>query len=372
MSKRMLVTSTDLMMIQFLVPHVKYLSEHGWKIEVACSPVGDRIEEVRRALDGISSVHVVHLYRNPAKPGNLHGYRELRRLIQSGSWDVIWTNEPVMGVMTRLAAQTARRAGTRVVYMVHGFHFYEGAPKRNWMIYYPIEREMSRFTDTIVTINHEDYDRAGRMHAGNVKYIHGIGVDTSRLHRSGGCCNIRQEIGVDEDAFIVLSVGELMPRKNQEVIIKALGILQDEDIHYVLCGKGDRLAYLQELADNEKVAGQVHFLGYRKDVLDFYSQADILAFPSRREGLGLAGLEAMYCGLPIVSSNINGLRDYMENGKTGYIFATDDAQGFAEGIRLLKESPSLREECGAYNRKAVAPFCLEYVKDEIINIFEEL
>lgn len=372
MGKKMLVTSTDLMMIQFLVPHVKYLSEHGWEIEVACSPVGARVDEVKRALDGVSPVHVVHLYRNPAKPGNLTGYRELRRLIQSGSWDVIWTNEPVMGVVTRLAARTARRAGTRVVYMVHGFHFYEGAPKLNWMIYYPIERVMSRFTDTIVTINHEDYERAGKMHAGNVKYIHGIGVDTSRLHRSEECCNIRQEIGVDEDTFLVLSVGELNQNKNHQVIIKALEQLKDREIHYVICGKGDMLESLAEMAELEGVGENVHFMGYRKDVVDIYPQADVFAFPSYREGLGLASLEAMYSGIPLVTSNLRGPADYMENGVTGFMCAPDDFKGFADAIYRLKENRSLRLHCGEHNQEAVKPYCLENVKQEVRNVFEEL
>ncbi|MCD8020628.1 MAG: glycosyltransferase [Clostridiales bacterium] len=372
MGKKMLVTSTDLMMIQFLIPHVKYLTEQGWKIEVACSPVGNRLQEVRQVLKGISPVHVVHLYRNPAKPGNLHGYRELRHLIQKGSWDVIWTNEPVMGVMTRLAARTARRAGTRIVYMVHGFHFYKGAPKLNWMLYYPIERVMSRFTDTIVTINHEDYKRASRMHARNVKYIHGIGVDTSRLHRSETRCNIRQEIGVGEDDFLVLSVGELNKNKNHKVIIKALGLLEDKKIHYIICGKGDQREALERLAESEGINKNIHFMGYRKDVVDIYHQVDVFAFPSYREGLGLASLEAMYNGIPLITSNMRGPKDYMKNGVTGFMCAPDDSAAFADAIQRLKENSILKLKCGAHNKIVVKPYCLENVKEEVKKVFGEL
>lgn len=373
MGKRILVTSTDLMMIQFLVPHVINLSENGFEVEIACSVVGNRIEEVRQKLNGyVNAIHLVRLVRSPASPTNFKGYNDMKKVINSGNYDIIWTNEPVMGLTTRLAARKARKNGTKVLYMVHGFHFYEGAPKLNWLIYYPIERFAAHFCDTIVTINKEDFERAQRLNSPSVKYIHGIGVDTSRLHTDETPHNIRQEIGLSDDSFLVLSVGELLPRKNQQVIIKALGKLHDSNVHYILCGKGKLLNELLALAKENGVDKQVHFLGYRKDVLNIYGQADLLAFPSRREGLGLAGLEAMYCGLPLVSSNTSGPRDYMENGKTGFMYDPDDADGFADGIRRMKSDSELCSACGAYNRKAVIPFCLECVKNEVLDLFREL
>ena len=371
MNKRLLITSTDLMMVQFLIPHVRNLAEHGFEIEIACSEVGGRLNEVREKLNGVvKAVHEVRLVRSPFSPVNLKGLQDLKRVIDKGQYDLIWTNEPVMGVMTRLAARHARKRGTKVIYMVHGFQFFDGAPKKDWMLYYPVERFASRFCDEIVTINHEDYERAmEKMHVSSVRYIHGIGVNTSRLHATKHPTNIRRELGLAEDAFLMLSVGELLPRKNQQVIIRALGILKDPSIHYILCGKGRQLEELQQLAEANGVAEQVHFLGYRKDVLDIYGQTDLLAFPSRREGLGLAGLEGMYCGLPLVSSNASGPRDYMENGKTGFMYDPDDAEGFAEGIRTLKEDVSLRKACGEYNRSAMEPYRLESVSDEVLNLF---
>lgn len=373
MGKRMLITSTDLMMIQFLVPHVKNLAEHGYEVEVACSDVGGRMEEVRSRLKGcVNAIHTVRLVRSPASLTNFKGYRDMKRVINSGNYDIIWTNEPVMGVVTRLASRKARKNGTRVLYMVHGFHFYKGAPKLNWMLYYPIERFASRFCDEIVTINKEDYGRAKKFHALKVKYIHGIGIDMSRMHDDDENCNIRKELGLSEDSFLVLSVGELFPRKNQQVIIRALGKLKDKNIHYILCGKGSRLDELTALAEKNGIRDQVHFLGYRKDVTDIYGQADILALPSRREGLGLAGLEGMYCGLPLVSSDINGIRDYMEDGKTGFMYKPDDVDGFAEGIMKMKNTPDLRRKCGDYNRKAVLPFCISNAKQEVLELFSDL
>ena len=133
----------------------------------------------------------------------------------------------------------------------------------------------------------------------------------------------------------------------------------------------DILAELQKLAKEQQIENHVHFLGYRKDVLNIYGQADLLAFPSMREGLGLAGLEAMYCGLPLLSSNTSGPRDYMENGKTGYMFDPYDAKGFAEGIQKLSKDAELRKACGEYNQKAVVPYYIENVKKEVLELVEE-
>lgn len=372
MRKRVLVTSTDLMMIQFLVPHVINLSENGFDVEIACSDVGGRMDEIRQKLDGhVKKIHVVRLVRSPASPTNVKGYGDMKRVIDGGNYDIIWTNEPVMGVVTRLAARKSRKKGTKVIYMVHGFHFYKGAPKINWMVFYPVEWLASWFCDEIVTINKEDYRRAQKMHALTVKYIHGIGVNTERLQKKENQNNIREELKLKPEDFLLLSAGELNENKNHQVIIRALGQLKDPAVHYIVCGKGNQLGTLQSLAKAQGVYNNIHFLGYRTDVIDICSQVDVFAFPSYREGLGLAALEAMYSGLPLITSNIRGPVDFMVDGKTGYLCPPDDANIFADSIRKLKEDKLVRAEMGETNRKVVQAYCLESVKKEVLGLLKE-
>ena len=371
MKKRLLVTSTDLMMIQFLVPHVKNLSEHGYEVEIACSNVGGRMDEIRDALnDYVEAIHVVRLVRSPVSPTNVLGYQDMKKIVNRGNYDLIWTNEPVMGVVTRLAARKVRKHGTKVLYMVHGFHFYKGAPKRNWMVFYPIEWMMSFFSDIIVTVNKEDYKRAKKLHSKNVKYIHGIGINTDRLTIGEQKTNIRKELGLKENDFIVVSVGELNENKNQKTIIKAIARLKNPNIHYILCGKGDQLGNLQELAKKYRIDQKVHFLGYRTDVVDICSQANVFAMPSYREGLPVASLEAMYCGLPLVTSNIRGLVDVMKDGISGYLCEPEDDKAFAKGIYRLEKNKKLCEYAKKSNKKTVRPYCLEAVKKEIIHLMD--
>lgn len=373
MAKRILITSTDLMMVQFLVPHVINLSENGFHVEIACSNVGDRVEEIRSKLKNyVKKIYIVRLKRSPLAPVNFAGYHDMKRIINTGHYDLIWTNEPVMGVVTRLAARRARKNGTKVMYMTHGFHFFKGAPKKNWLIFYNIELWCSRLCDAITTINREDYQRAKKMHSPVVKYIHGIGINPARLSQPDARSDIRQELQLHKDAFLCISVGELNENKNHQVVIKALGQLKDPDIHYVICGKGNQLENLKTLAKEQGVQSNVHFLGYRLDVVNLCKQADVFLFPSHREGLGVAPLEAMFCGIPLITSRIRGPVDFMKEGKTGYLSDPDDVNSFAAKIKKLKSEPQLRAEMGENCKKAIVPFLLDNSKREVLKLITEI
>ena len=371
MGKRILITSTDLMMIQFLVPHVENFAEHGYEIEIACSDVGGYIEEIKNRLKNkVKAVYTVSLVRSPFSFSNIKGYRELRKIILDGDYDIVWTNEPVMGAVTRLAARRSRKNGTRIVYMVHGFHFYSGAPIRNWVLLYPIERMLSTVTDYIITLNSEDFKRAKKFPVKHVYYIHGIGADTDRLKKDTVNQDIRKKLQIPKQAFLILSVGELNANKNQKIIIDALSILQDKDIYYVLCGSGKNLKNLQAQSRRYNLQDNIRFVDYRRDIINFYDQADVFVLPSYREGMPIALLEAMYCGVTPVTSNIRGVRDVMKDGITGVICDPKDSKAFAEAIKNLKEDKRLRKGYGENSRKAVKPYMLSLVKDNILGIFE--
>ena len=372
MAESILITCTDSMMKQFLEPHVRYLAENGYEVEIACSEVLNRMAEVRKDLGDLVKIHQLHLKRNPLLLSNIRGYREAKKIINNGKYSLIWTNEPVMGVVTRLAARKARKQGTKVLYMVHGFHFYKGAPLLNWLLFCPVERIMASRADCICTINHEDYARAQQMHTHRAAYIHGVGIDTDRLKPGENPKDLRKELGLPQDAFLVLSVGELNGNKNQQVIIRAVARTDDQNIHYVLCGKGDQLQKLQELAAELNVSERVHFLGYRRDIADICRQSDLFALPSRREGLPFAAMEAMYCGLPLVNSGIRGLSDITEDGVSGYVCGTEEVERYADSIQKLKASPELRKQMGDRNRRTVEAYTIEKTRQEILHLIREL
>lgn len=370
MNKRLLVTSTDLMMVQFLLPHIKYLRENGFEVDVGCSDVGGRIDEVKQAL-GENTVTIIRLVRNPFDKTNLTGLKDLRTILKQKHYDLIWTNEPVMGLMTRLAAKETRKNGTKVIYMTHGYHFFKGCPSKYKLIY-PIEKYASRLCDAIITINWEDFELTkSKFHVQRAYHIDGIGFDPNRSQCDVDVGEKRKSIGVPQNAFLVLSVGELKPHKNHKVIVDAISHL-NRDVYYVLCGKGELLDFLSDRAKEKNIADKVIFLGYRNDVSEIMKCADVFAFPSIREGLGLASLEAMSNGLPIIASNTRGIRDYVIEGKTGFLCASNSEQDFRERIEELRTNNALRRymsiKCKEYSKK----YDIKLIKDSIKSIIEDL
>ena len=277
-----------------------------------------------------------------------------------------------MGVMTRLAARGARRRGTRVVYMVHGFHFYQGAPLVNWMIYYPVEKFCSRFCDMIITINEEDHRRAATFHAKRVEKIPGVGVNLDRFSPDVNTrSEWRKKLGLADDDIALLTVGELHKGKNQQTVIRAINKINNPHIRYFLCGKGEEEANLKKLAVGCGLEKQVHFLGYRRDIAEIMCACDIFAFLSLREGLPRALMESMASGLPVVCTGIRGNVDLIEDGKGGFVVPGDVGE-VADAIKKLIDSPGLRAEMGACNEKAVEIFKEENAVEAVENIMRSV
>lgn len=361
--------------------NVDYLSKtKGCELHIACNfdYMEDTDEERTRAyIDKIKKegviLHNIQFARSPFSKSNIDCYKQLKAIIDEKHFDLIHVHTPTVSILTRLAARKARKNGTVVMYTCHGFHFHNAAPKKNWLMYYPMERFMSRFCDYIVTINKEDFNRAKTFHAPNVRYIPGVGVDIERIHN----CKIdrkeyKRKIGVPEDCILVLSIGELIERKNHGVIIRALAKVENPNVYYAICGKGPLKDYLENLAKELHVSDRVKFLGFRKDIPELCNTADISAFPSRIEGLGLAGIEAMAAGVPLVSSNVHGILDYVIDGKTGYAINPEEVDGFATAISSLADDDSLRKEMAANCWNAVAPFEFNHALREMWNIYDEI
>ena len=369
--KILYVTTISLTMNSFFKPHIRMLVEEGHQVDIACN---DR----DLALDSLYSelgcrFHRVDFSRSPLSSGNLRAYGQLKKVIQAGGYDIVHCHTPNASVITRLVCRRFRRkSGLRVFYTAHGFHFYRGAPKLNWMVYYPVERLCSRFTDKLITINKEDFELAKtKFKAKEVCHVPGVGVDLSRFREVRVDRAVkRREIGVPEDAFLLFSVGELNENKNHQVIIRALARLHDPKIHYAIAGVGDKREDLLTLARELGVSDQVHLLGYRKDIPELNASADVFCFPSYREGLGLGAIEAMACGIPIVTSDVHGINDYSEDGVTGYKCPPADAEGFAYALKRLMDSPEARHRMGTYNAEIVGKYEVASIVEKMKLVYE--
>lgn len=375
-TKRILISSTDVMMYLFLLPHVKKLA-NSYQIDVACSSADEYKSEgyeevIRSELPKNSKYFHISSERSPYSIANFKAFKELRMIMSKGHYDLVWTNEPVMGVITRLAASKFRKNGLKVLYLAHGFHFFKGAPILNW-IYYPVEKICSYFTDLMVMINKEDFQFTKKNFSKNdSRYIEGIGIDLSKyVDVSVDVTKKRKELGVDENDILILSAGELMTRKNHEVIIEAISLINNPKIKYIICGIGDRLDFLTNLAIKCGVKDRVSFIGLRYDIPELLQATDIFAHPSKREGLGMAPLEAMASGLPILTSNIQGIKDYSVDGVTGFSLDPNDINGFSLAIKKLSDDRELRRKIGKNNVQAVQKWGVENSTIQLKNIITE-
>ena len=370
MRKILLVATVQSHIAQFHQPLIDWLTENGYTVDVAAKDNLDTKPNLHLSVSG--TIYNVPFERSPFSPKNIRAYRVLKRLIQNGDYEVVHCNTPVGGILTRMAANAKRKKKEiTVIYEAHGFHFFRGGSKKNWLLWYPIEKWFSRYTDVLITINQMDYALAKeKFKAGSVGYIPGVGLDLTRFETAKKENSLREEFGLPENTKIVFSVGELNQNKNHRVIMHAIAQINEPNVHYFLAGNGPLKDELQSLATELGIAENVHFLGYRRDIPSLLKNADVYAFPSLREGLGMASIEAMATGLPIVTSNRHGINDYSEQGKTGFKYDPHDASGFAEGIRTILADDEMRLQMGEYNITVSKRFTIEASMARLSEIYK--
>lgn len=337
--------------MRFFESFIKVLLDEGHQVDLAANEINSPVPECYQEWN--CNFHHIGFSRSPLSPGNVKAYGQLKKVIETGDYDIVHCHTPNAAVITRLVCRKLRKkTGLKVFYTAHGFHFYKGAPKLNWLVFYPVEKLCSRFTDKLITINKEDYELAkGKFHAGEVCYVPGMGINLARFDNIQVDRNAkRQELGIPEDAFLLLSVGELNENKNHQIIIKALAKLNNPRVYYAVAGMGDKREGLLELARELGVGDQVHLLGYRQDIPELNYSADAFCLPSYREGLGLSAIEGMACGLPIITSNVHGINDYSVDGVTGYKCDPTDVDAFASAVNILMNDEYLRMKMGKSNR----------------------
>lgn len=357
--KILYVTTISLTMNSFFKPHVEMLVRNGNQVDIACNYKDLALDSLYETLG--CNYYQIDFSRSPLSKDNIKAYGQLKSVVENGRYDIVHCHTPNAAVITRLVCRKFRKKnGLKVFYTAHGFHFYKGAPKLNWLVYYPVEKYCSRFTDKLITINREDYELAKhKFHAGQVHYVPGVGVDLSRFEnvRVDRAAK-RKEIGVPEDAFLLLSVGELNENKNHQVVIRALAKLNDPNVHYAIAGTGDKREYLLELAKELGVEKQLHLLGYRKDIPELNYAADVFCFPSIREGLAVSVMEAMACGLPVICSAIRGNTDLITEDPD-LLFAPTDVASCKKAIEKVLGMDCC--ELSDSNRRSVRLFSTENV-----------
>jgi glycosyltransferase EpsD len=334
--KVLFVATVDSHIELFHLPYLETFKKHGYEVHVATN--------TNKKIDFCDKKHKISIERNPFRLNNLKAIRQLKKIVNNEHFDIIHCHTPMGGVVARLAAKKARKNGTRVIYTAHGFHFFTGAPLKNWLLFYPVEKYLAKYTDTLITINTEDFERAKKKFSKrckDIQYVPGVGVDEKKFSKKLSATekhNLRKSLGLKDDDFVMIFSAELSNRKNQMWLITTLKPIfgENKNAHLLLPGRDSMGGQCQELAKKLGVSSQVHFLGFRKDVYELLQISNLAVSSSKQEGLPVNLIEASYVDLPIIATDCRGNRDIIENGASGTVVKPENFTKIIEKYKNRK------------------------------------
>jgi glycosyltransferase EpsD len=367
--KVLLTATVQSHICQFHRPLVEVLHEKGYEVHVAAKD--NLAEKNGLKLDFVEKVYDIPFSRSPKSKDNLKAYKELKKIIEQEQYEVIHCNTPMGGIVTRLAARNVRKQGTKVYYTAHGFHFYKGAPIKNWIVFYPIEKMFSKLTDVLITITHEDYRLAKEKFYCQVKHIHGVGVDEKRYYpvSKEEQLKIRKALGFAPEQKIILCIGELLPNKNQQMAIRMMEkvVKWFPNAKLLLAGNGPEKDNLERLIKKLGLEKSIDMLGYCTYLEKYQRITDVLVACSKREGLPLNLVEAMLTGNSVVASMNRGHRELIKSGKNSYLVNSIDEM--AERVIALLNDNELRESMGKCAKEYAHSYSYANVKEELEKIY---
>ena len=354
---------------RFHLPTIRALQKRGWVVD--CASNGDE------KVPFVDHEYQMSWKRTPFTTATFKGISELKNLLKNEYYDIIYCHTPVGGLVARIAAKNTRKKGTKVVYCPHGLHFYKGAPAKNWLLYYPVEKWLAGKSDAIFTVNQEDYELAKEKFTRKgcqVELVPEVGINIERLKvddSAAARAEVRERYRIPADAFVMIYIAELNENKNQGMLIRALKLLCDQgkNAHLMLVGLDHFDGKYNQLAEELGVAERVTFTGWQSGIGELLYAADVCTASSFREGFGINLAEAMYCGLPAIATDNRGHRCIIQDGKNGFLVPVNDAEQMANRVSELMDDPGLYKK---YSNQDATQFDAEVIAEELADRLEEI
>ena len=329
---------------QFHVPVINALKAAGHEVHAAYHD--NSADKPGLDLSMLDEVFEVPFERNPYSLQNIKACKILKKIIDEGNYDIIHCHTPVGGVITRIAARDARKRGTKVFYTAHGFHFYKGAPKKFWAMFYPVEKALAKETDVLITINQEDYELAKKhFKAGKIVKINGVGVDLSKFHvaTEEEKRAAREALGLKPEQFVILCAADLSCRKNQPMIFRAMARIMDECPNLIVLMPGQPILKeeYEKLCAELGITDMVQLMGYRRDIDKLLAACDCVISSSRQEGLPMNLIEAAASGRYIIATDVRGNADVVRQCGFGTLVKLNDDEAMAKEIRKVSAISSV-------------------------------
>lgn len=354
----------------FHLPYIEWFKQQGWQVD-AMANGDDPLEEAHHSYN-------VPVSRSPFSFSNVKAIKQAKAIINKEKYDIVYCHTAMGAVLARLAAKKARKNyGTKVIYVAHGFHFFKGGPLKSWILYYPMEKYLSKYTDAIITINEEDYQLVknnGFRNTDTYK-IPGIGLNTGRLFETNDAVRekLRTQYDFSQDSFILIYIAEYIERKNHKFIIDSMDELRTQipTIKVLFAGRGRLMDAMMEYAKQKDVDSYIEFLGFRKDIGQLIALSDVGISASRQEGLGLNLAEEMFAGLPVVATVDRGHKEIVKDGYNGFLYAQLDHGGFENAVCKLYQDSELRKKMGENARNFIQKFSLDNAMASLTEIYKK-
>lgn len=368
MKKVLYVTTVSRTINAFLIPHINMLLDNGYEVHCACSIDKPVDKELQRK--GVK-IFEVPFSRNPLGIGNIKAFIKLEELQRINNYDIVHVHTPIAAIYGRLLKLSF--PSLRTIYTAHGYHFLKGGSKLGWILYYPIEKIMAKFTDVIININKEDYEiTKERLKPKKCYLLNGVGLDLREYKKlsSKEIQEKRKEFGLNDKDFVVLMIAEINKNKNHIQLINAMDILKDKypNIKLLCIGDGTLKESVEKQINLKNLQNNIFILGYRLDVNKLINISDIGILLSYREGLPRNIMEFMACGRKVIATDIRGCRDLVCNDNVGTLVKVGDYEETARAIEkyyiLNDKSFEVSEEIKKYD--------INNVNIELLKIYEDI
>lgn len=368
MKKILYITTVSRTINAFLVPHIRMLRQQGHMVDCACC--------IDKPIDECLIEHGVKVFnipfsRNPLNPGNAKAFKKLVEIQKANNYDIVHVHTPVASVYGRLLKVKFPKLKT--IYTVHGFHFHKGAPVLNWLIYYPIEKIMAKFTDTMITMNSEDYERAKTFKVKETYKVNGVGVDLSKYSLENfDRSEIRAKLDLKDDDFVILMIAEVNKNKNHKQMIDAIEILKNkgiENIKVICAGDGVIFDEVSIYIKEKNLQNNIKMLGFRTDINELIVACDIGILMSYREGLPRNIMELMACGKPVIGTDIRGIRDLVEDSINGYLVNVGDIEDTADKIEHIYINEHILKDMTYSSTKVIKKYSIDKVVNQLEMIY---
>jgi len=325
------------------------------------------------AIDGLTLERSCYLERAISPFKDLLSLAEIYLFIKKNNIDIVHTHGSKAGILGRFAA---RLAGIKVnIHTIHGWSFNDCQPWLFRKLIIWLERLVGEFTDRLIVVSRHDKQKGLKNHIGSEdKYvlIH-YGIDYAEFNRDGQ--KIKEELGINSKDLVVANISCFKPQKSPLAFVKLAYLVSQNipDVKFLLVGDGVLRGKIERLILRLNLQKQLILTGWRRDIPDILSAADVFVLNSLWEGLPVTALEALASGRPVIATHTGGISEVIIEGRNGFLVSPTDMQGMCKKLTILLRNPDLRKAMSGNAKEALtSDFLLDSMVEKTKNLYKDL